>query len=110
MPTEIIELKDGTRVEAYLPPGQVSLSKEDINKTIEQIKPILTRVTAPIVAVWHELNKEMVIDSAEVELGFGIEASGNFFITQSTAKANLTIKLVLKPPQSEGATGVTPAA
>ena len=63
MPTEIIQLKDGTLVEAYVPPGPVALTKEDINKTIEQIKPILTRVTAPIAAAWQELNKEMIIDS-----------------------------------------------
>jgi hypothetical protein len=56
MPTKIIQLKDGTLVEAFVRTGRVAQTTEDINKTIEQIKPILIRVSAPISAAWKELS------------------------------------------------------
>ena len=99
--TEIIELSDGIRIEAQFSSTQRTQPDEKIKETIAHIKPLLVNAIRPLVEVWREINQEMRIDQAEVEIGVGIEASGSFFIAQSTAKANLTVKLILKPDHAE---------
>lgn len=47
--------------------------------------------------MWKELNKELLVDAAEVELGLGFEAEGNLYITKAKGSANLVVRLTLKP-------------
>ena len=103
MATQLIELQDGTLIEAEVIGTKISTKEEEVTNSIAQIKPILLRVSEPIVAVWKELSSTVKIDQAEVEIGFGIEAKGNFFIAQSTAKANISIKLTIKPSDPKDA-------
>jgi len=65
--------------------------------TIDRIKPILMKVAKPILEVYKELDKDMEVREAELELGLGFEAQGNLFITQAKGNANLKIKLKLAP-------------
>lgn len=62
---------------------------------------MLISISLPIAEVWKEINKEMEIEQAEVEMGFNFEGEGNLYITKAKAGANLTVKLVLKPKQLE---------
>jgi len=57
--------------------------------TIERIKPIILKVCKPLSEVWKELNKDMYIEQAEVELGLGFEAEGNLYITKAKGNANV---------------------
>lgn len=101
MATKLIELQDGTLVEIEVPGDQVEqISGSAANKveaTIDKIKPVLLKVCEPINAVWQEMNKDMHIEQAEVELGLSFEAEGNLYVTKAKANSNLTVKLVLKP-------------
>jgi hypothetical protein len=104
MATKLIELKDGTLVEVEVSPDKAqpisgSLASH-VEETFDKIRPILIRTCRPIAAAWKEINQEMYIEQAEIELGFSFEAEGNLYITKSKAGANLTVKLVLKPSKN----------
>jgi hypothetical protein len=89
MPYKLIELEDGTLVEVE--------ASEAEAREIEKIRPLLLRVTKPLVEVWRELNKDLEVQQADVEIGLGFEGEGNLFITKAKGSANLTIRLKLAP-------------
>jgi len=101
MATQLIELGDGTLVEVKVEPGQAQpISGGFANKvttTFDKICPLLAKICRPIADGWKELNQDMNIEQAEVELGLSFEGEGNLYVTKSKAGANLTVKLVLKP-------------
>ena len=106
MATKLIELDDGTLVEIEVPGDQVQQISggfaDRVSSTFDKIQPILVKTCKPIAAAWKEINKEMNIEQAEVQLGLSFEGEGNLYITKSKANANLTVKLVLKPKVDEG--------
>ena len=100
MATKLIELEDGTLVEVEALENQVQQisggAAEKVSSQFQKIKPTLLRACQPIVETWKELNKEVVLEQAEVELGLSFEGEGNIYVTKSKAAANLTVKLVIK--------------
>jgi len=105
MASRLIKLEDGTLIEIDQPTAEV----EEISggglealkdATIDKIRPILERAIRPIAEVYKELNKDMEVREAEVELGLGFEAEGNLYITKAKGNANLVIKLKLAPKPS----------
>lgn len=105
MSTKLIELEDGTLVEIEVTEEyakQISSGFSDkVNSTFNKIQPILVNVTKPIVTAWQEINQDMNIEKAEVELGLSFEGEGNLYVTKSKASANLVIKLILRPKNSQ---------
>ncbi len=103
MHTKLIELKDGTLVEVETTEEQAQQIAggfvENVNTSLDKIQPILMKVSRPIIAAWNELNKDMLIEHAEVELGLSFEGEGNLYVTKSKAGANLIVKLILKPKE-----------
>jgi hypothetical protein len=102
MSTKLIELEDGTLVEVAVNGEEVqqisyNLAERISDATIARIRPILVSTCRPIIAAWQEINQDMGIERAEVELGLGFEGEGNVYVTRSKATANLVIKLILKP-------------
>ncbi len=71
-----------------------------MDATFDKIKPILIRACRPIAAVWKELEQEVTLDSAEVEMGLSFEGEGNVYITKVKGTGNLTVKLILKSTAS----------
>jgi hypothetical protein len=43
------------------------------------------------------MNQDMILEQAEVEIGFSFEGEGNVYVTKAKASSNLTVKLILKP-------------
>ncbi len=103
MSTKLIKLEDGTLIEIDVDENQVQqisgAMAEKVNATLDTIEPVLINACRPVVAAWKELNKEMYIDEAEIEIGLSFEGEGNIYITKAKAGANLTVKLTLKPPK-----------
>lgn len=101
MATRLIQLEDGTFVEVELAQGdvqQISGGMPDkVSSTFDKICPILIKTCRPMVDTMKELNKEMSIEQAEIEIGFSFEGEGNIYVTKAKAGANLTVKLILKP-------------
>ncbi len=93
MPNQLIELEDGLLVEVEMPQDQVNQiaggMPEQVDKAIDTVRPVMS--------VWNELNQEMSITSAEVELQLGFSASGSVFLAKANGSANLKIKLSISP-------------
>ena len=101
MATQLLELSDGTLVEVEVldsQPREISGNfAEKVDATFDKVKPLIVRACRPVVAAYQELNQEMSIEQAEVEIGLSFEGEGNLYVTKSKAGANLTVKLLLKP-------------
>ena len=99
MPTKLIELADGTFVEAEVTPGEarpISGSETDkVNTSLAQVQSILVNVCQPILNAWNALSDQISIEQAQVELGLSFEGEGNIFITKAKASANLTVTITL---------------
>jgi hypothetical protein len=98
---KLIELEDGLLVEVEVPQDQVNQISggmpEQVDKAIDTVKPVLLKACRPVVSVWNELNKEMSISSAEVELQLGFSAEGSVFLAKAKGNANLKVKLSIAP-------------
>ncbi|NES03574.1 MAG: hypothetical protein F6K22_12405 [Okeania sp. SIO2F4] len=105
MATRLIELEDGILVEAEVPENEAQPISTNVIKEVKssfaKVKPILISISRPIAEAWQEINKDMEIEQAEVEVGFNFEGEGNLYITKGKAGTNLKIKLVLKPKKSK---------
>lgn len=100
MNTKLIQLEDGILVEVDVTENQArQISRrlaDKVDATCEKIKPILINVSRSIMDAWGDINREITIEKAEVEIGLSFEGEGSLYITKSKAGANLTVKLVLK--------------
>ncbi|NET42898.1 CU044_2847 family protein [Okeania sp. SIO2B3] len=105
MATRLIELEDGILVEAEVPENEAQPISTNVIKEVKssfaKVKPILISISRPIAEAWQEINKDMEIEQAEVEVGFNFEGEGNLYITKAKAGTNLKVKLVLKPKKSD---------
>lgn len=105
MATQLIEFENGPLVEVEVQADQVQEVSgrfaQRVGETFDKIRPLILTACRPVVSACQELNQEMDIDEAEVELGLSFEGEGNLYITKSTAGANLKVRLLLKPKKIE---------
>ena len=105
MATRLIELENGILVEAEFSEDQAEAisanSIKGVKSAFDQVKPILISISRPIAEAWQEINKDMEIEQAEVEVGLNFEGQGNIYITKGKGGTNLKVKLVLKPKKLE---------
>lgn len=101
MSNHLIELEGGLLIEVETPLDQVQQiaggMPEQVDKAIDSVRPLLLKVCQPLTAVWSELNKDMSISGAEVELQLGFSAQGSVFLAKASGNANLKIKLSISP-------------
>lgn len=108
MPTKLIELSDGTLIEVEAAPNEIvptsSRNADRVQRTAEQtmqrIQPLIVEACRPVVAAWRELQQDLIVEAAELELGLSFEGEGNLYITKARATANLVVKLKLRPADS----------
>jgi hypothetical protein len=97
----LIRLEDGTLVEVAVPAGGAERVAGGVatrvGASLEDIKPILLKISHALRDAWEEINTEMLIEEAEVEMGLSFEGEGNVYVAKAKAGANLTVKLKLKP-------------
>ena len=105
MKTQLVELQDGILIEVDAPPNQADQISggmpDQVNQAIDTVRPILLKACRPIIETWKELNRDMSIDNAEVELQLGFSAEGSVFLAKTSGSANLKIKLSLSPKNEE---------
>ncbi len=101
MQSKLIRLKDDTLVEVTVSEGRAREISGGLANRVDasfgKVKAILESVCKPISETWQELNRDLSVESAEVQLGLSFESEGNLFITSAKTGANLTVKLTLKP-------------
>lgn len=109
MATKLIELQDDILVEIDVPGDQIEQisggTADKVDASIGMIKQIFSKICKPIYTVWQDLNKDMHIEQAEVEVGLGFEAEGNLYIAKSKANTNIKVKLTLKPKEQSCSQG-----
>lgn len=69
---------------------------ERVPSTFDKISPLLRKICMPIANTWRELNQDMYVEQAEVEVGLSFEGEGNLYITRVKTTSNLTIRLTMK--------------
>ena len=100
----IIKLQDGLRIQAEITDYQVSSPGKEVQTTIDAVRPLLVKAVEPVVSAWTELSKTANLEKAEIELSFGIESSGNFFIASAKGSASLKVTLTIsRKPAGETA-------
>jgi len=86
MASELIKLADGILLEVENSDNSVEQisggSANQLDKNIDIVAPLLKKVIAPLKNTFDELNKDMSIEKAEVEIGLGFEAGGDVFIVK----------------------------
>lgn len=101
MGSKLIALEDGVLIEVEAADDEArqisSRAAAAVNSSFDKIKPILKKAVQPIAEVWQELDQDMMIESAEVQINFSFEGEGNIYITKAKAGSNLSVKLTLKP-------------
>jgi len=100
MASKLIELEDGVLIEVEAEEDeakQISSGAAAVNSSFAKIKPILKKAVQPIAEIWQELDQDVAIESAEVQINFSFEGEGNIYITKAKAGSNLSVKLTLKP-------------
>lgn len=102
MPTKLIELRDGTLVEAEVDASEARPisggAADKVASALDTIEPILVNVCRPIASAWNTIGEALVVESVQIELGLSFEGEGNIFITKAKAGANLTVTLTVKRP------------
>ena len=102
MKPTLIRLQDGTVVEVEPGPQeaqQIAGGMRRVQASMKDVQPVLVNVARSVRSAWGELNKDMTIEGAEVELGLSFEGEGTVYVAKAKAGANLTVKLVLKPEE-----------
>ena len=110
MPTELIELKDGLLVEVEADPGeeprQIAANVARLaDGAMDQARDLLLKSVEPVTAVWSELNRDLVIDQVEIEIGLGFEASGRMFIAQAKGNASIKFTMTVRPAVLDSSAG-----
>ena len=102
MTTQLIRLQDGTLVEAEAT-GQAQPISGNYAKKVaadfSKVKPLLINICNQLSTAWKEINQDMVVEKAEIEVGLSFEGEGNVYITKATVGANMIVKLILTPPK-----------
>ncbi|EKU98224.1 hypothetical protein Lepto7375DRAFT_7486 [Leptolyngbya sp. PCC 7375] len=98
--TKLIRLEDNSLIEVEASVDEsrqvAGGAAERVSSSFDKISPLLKKVCTPIANTWQELNKDVYIDQAEVEIGLSFEGEGNLYITKAKTGANLNIKLVMR--------------
>lgn len=105
MATKLIELGDGTLVEVEVQADEArpisgGAAEKVMDATLARITPMILKVSHPILEAWEQMNQEMDIESAQVELGFSFESEGNLYLARASASANITVTFSLKPKRN----------
>ncbi|NES85660.1 MAG: hypothetical protein F6K10_32025 [Moorea sp. SIO2B7] len=101
MRNQLIQLQDGIYVEVEVsgdePLPANAGTATAVKSSINIINPILVHISNEIAKTFSEIDENVNIDQAEIDLGFNFEATGNVYITKAKAASALRVKLTLKP-------------
>lgn len=104
MASELIEMEGGILVEIDVPGDQCEQisggAAKKVAASFQSIQPVLASLCRPLKSTWEELNRDVEMEKAEVEIGLSFEGEGNLFVTKAKAGANVTIKLTMAPKKT----------
>ncbi|WP_059018956.1 CU044_2847 family protein [Vibrio coralliirubri] len=97
--SKIIKVSDALEVEVELREGEISeiSSHENMNSSLDQINILLTEVTRPVTDAFQTLSEKVYVESTKVTVGVKFGASGNIFVAKSSAEANISVEMTIRP-------------
>lgn len=100
--SKIVSLQDGTLIEieseqAGLEECSYDSSRKKLKKSLSDIKPFLVNVAGQFRDTLTAIEKNVNVDSMQVQVGLSFEGEGNVYIVKGKAGASLNVTLTLKP-------------
>jgi Trypsin-co-occurring domain 1 len=99
MATKLIQLADGTLVEAEVAESEARPisggAADKVSGAMDKIEPVLVSVCRPVAQAWKAIGDDLHVHSVEIELGLSFEGEGNVFVSRAKAGANLTVTLTV---------------
>jgi len=100
MASKLIRLDDGTLVEVEVAGDEVQQISggyaEQVNATINKIKPVLLNTCRPIVVAVKDLREDVELENVEIEVGLSFDIEGNIYVTKAKFGANVLVRMRLK--------------
>ena len=100
MASKLIKLEDGTLVEVEVAGDEVQQISgglaEQVDATIDKMKPVLLKTCQPIVGALKDLREDVDLEQIEVEVGLSFDVEGNIYITKANFGANVLVRMTLK--------------
>jgi len=104
MATKLIQLADGTLVEAEVAESEARPisggAAERVASSFEKIEPVLVSVCKPVIKAWKAIGDQLQVESMQVELGLSFEGEGGIFVSRAKAGANLVVTITVTPRRS----------
>lgn len=96
---KIIKMSDGLEVEVEINEDEVYeiSSNSTIDSSITKVSELLTKVISPVSDAYRALQEKNTIESTKVTVGVKFGASGNVFVAKSSAEANITVEMIIRP-------------
>ncbi|CAH6865662.1 conserved hypothetical protein [Vibrio chagasii] len=96
---KILELSDGFNVEVEINEDEVfEISNGSVtDSSIDKVTDLLTKAVSPVTDAYKALQDKNTIESTKVTVGVKFGASGNVFVAKSSAEANITVEMVIRP-------------
>ncbi|PML08711.1 hypothetical protein BCT86_07995 [Vibrio breoganii] len=96
---KVIELSDGLEVEVEINEDEVfEISNgSTVDSSINKVSELLTKAISPVSDAYRALQDNNTIESTKVTVGVKFGASGNVFVAKSSAEANITVEMVIRP-------------
>lgn len=104
MGTKLIEFSDGILVEVGVQRDQKqemsAAGAERLTRNFSVLSDMVRKLAGPVQNAFSSFAAEGIapfgVNSAEVELGLGFTAEGNFFVSKAACEASLAIKICFK--------------
>jgi hypothetical protein len=100
MAHKLIKLEDGTLVEVEVAGDEVQQIAggfaEQVDATLNKIKPVLLKTCQPIVSAVKELRQDIDLQKVEVEVGLSFDIEGNIYVAKTSFGANVLVRMTLK--------------
>ena len=96
---KVIELSGGLEVEVEISEDEVfEISNNSaVDSSINKMSELLTKAISPVSDAYKALQDNNTIESTKVTVGVKFGASGNVFVAKSSAEANITVEMVIRP-------------
>jgi hypothetical protein len=85
----LIQTSDGVLIEVEAEAGDYQLcsasSADKVQKSLNQIKPLLAKACGAVKDFWNEQREGIQVEQVEVEFGLNFEGEGNAYIARAKA-------------------------
>ncbi|CZF85018.1 CU044_2847 family protein [Grimontia marina] len=96
---KVIEFSDDFKVEVEVNEDEVFeiSSGVIVENSIDKISELITRTVSPVYDAYKKIEEKCIVDSTKITVGVKFGASGNVFVAKSSAEANISVEINIRP-------------